>query len=70
MPEVQAQISEEDLKTLLELAEKRGVDANTVLQQAISTEKLISDNVGPNDDLLIKRSDNSVSKIEFSKPGK
>jgi|KBSMisStandDraft_5_1062788.scaffolds.fasta_scaffold3021774_1 hypothetical protein len=67
MPDIQAQISDEDYAKLIELAEKRGVDANTVLQQAISTEKLISDNVKPGDDLIIKKSDNSFAKVNFSK---
>lgn len=67
MPDIQAELTDENLKTLLQLAKERGVDANTVLQQAISTEKLIADNVKPGDDLLIKRRDNSMAKITFSK---
>lgn len=67
MPQIQAELSNEDLAKLTELASLRGVDANTVLQQAISTEKLIADNVGEGDDLLIKKGDNSFAKIEFSK---
>jgi hypothetical protein len=70
MPQVQAQISDEDLSSLLELARRRGVDANTVLRQAIRTAKLISDNVGPKDDLIVKHSDNTISTFQFSKPGK
>jgi hypothetical protein len=69
MPSVQAQLTEEDVRTLMELAAKRGVDANTILQQAITTEKLIADNVGPKDDLLIRRSDNSFVRVEFKKTG-
>jgi hypothetical protein len=65
MPQVQANLTDEDMKNLLEIAARRGVSANTVLQQAIATEKLISDNVKVGDDLIIKRPDNTVSKFVF-----
>ena len=67
MPTIQAELSDEDLQKLMELVKLRGVDANTILRQAISTEKLIADNVHPGDDLVIKRRDNTVAKVEFSK---
>jgi hypothetical protein len=67
MPQIQAELSDEDLAKLTELARQRGVDANTVLQQAISTEKLIADDVQAGDDLLIKKRDNSFAKVDFSK---
>jgi|HubBroStandDraft_4_1064222.scaffolds.fasta_scaffold1722316_2 predicted transcriptional regulator len=67
MAAVTVQLSDDDLQKLAELAKQRGVDANTVLQQAISTEKLIADNVQDGDDLLIKKKDNSYSRIVFSK---
>lgn len=63
---IEAELSRENFEALKELAQKRGLDANTVLQQAISTEKLIADNVGPKDELLIK-SGNQFSKVLFSK---
>jgi hypothetical protein len=63
---VEAEISQANFEALKDLAQKRGLDANTVLQQAIATEKLISDNVGPDDELLIKRGDR-FSKVLFSK---
>ena len=66
MPQVTADLTDEQYQALLDIASKRGVDANTALQQAISTEKLIADNVNPSDDLLIKRSDNQVTKINFA----
>ena len=65
MPEIKANLSDEQLAILLDLAEKRGVDANTVLQQAIGTEHLISQNVGDKDELIVKKQDNSVAKFEF-----
>ncbi len=67
MAAVTVQLSDDDLQKLAELAKQRGVDANTVHQQAISTEKLIADNVQDGDDLLIKKKDNSYSRIVFSK---
>ena len=67
MPEVRAKLTDENLEALKQLAIARGIDANTVLQQAISTEKLIADNVKPGDDLLIKRKDNTFSKVIFAK---
>ena len=63
---VEAELSLADFETLKELAQKRGLNANTVLQQAIATEKLISENVGPNDELLIKKGER-FSKVLFSK---
>ena len=65
MPEISANLTDEELKTLLDLAQQRGVDANTVLKQAIATEALISRNVGKQDDLLIRKPDDSLSKIVF-----
>ncbi|MBA3810035.1 MAG: hypothetical protein H0X27_00005 [Caulobacteraceae bacterium] len=67
MPQVQANLTDADLQDLVEIAKRRGVDANTALQQAIATEKLILDNVQDGDDLLIKKPNNTVSKVVFSK---
>lgn len=67
MPQVTANLTDEQYNSLVEIARQRGLDANTVLQQAISTEKLISDNVSPADDLLIKRPDNTVTKVVFGR---
>ena len=55
------------MAALKDLANRRGIDANAVLQQAIATEKLLADNVGPGDDLLIKKTDNTYSKVIFKK---
>lgn len=67
MPTVKAELTDEELRDLVELAKKRGVDANTVLQQALSTEKLLADNVGSGDELLIKRPDKTWGKVVFEK---
>ena len=57
MAEYRVDLTDEQVKMLQELAARRGVNANTVIQQAISTEKLIADNVEQGDDLLIKKGD-------------
>ena len=64
---VEAELSPDTYEALKNLAEKRGLNANTVIQQAINTEKLLSDNVGLNDELLIKKADNTYSKVRFSR---
>ena len=64
---VEAELTPEALDTLRELAKLRGVDANTVLQQAISTEKLLADNVGVNDEVLIKTPEGTYSKVLFNR---
>jgi hypothetical protein len=65
MPKIQAELTDEQLRILTELARQRGVDANTVLQQAISTEDLLARNVGDGDDVIIKRKDKSLAKVVF-----
>lgn len=62
---VAAQLSQASYDALVALAARRGVDANTVLAQAIQTEKLLADNVRPNDEVLIRKGDNSFSKVVF-----
>jgi predicted transcriptional regulator len=57
MAQYNIELSDEDVARITELAKKRGVSASTIIQQAVSTEKLIADNVAPNDDLLIKSGD-------------
>jgi predicted transcriptional regulator len=64
MPAFKVELTDEQIRMLQELAARRGVDANTVIQQAISTEKLIADNVGEQDDLLIRKGDR-MDKVVF-----
>lgn len=64
---VQADISRELFEALKELANRRGVTANTVIQQAIRSEKLLADNVGPDDTVLITKKDNTVQQVLFEK---
>ncbi|WP_288588520.1 hypothetical protein [uncultured Methylobacterium sp.] len=64
---VQAELSKSAFEALKDLARRRGVDANTALQQAIATDKLISDNVGVRDKVLIERPDKTYARVIFSK---
>ena len=64
---VEAELPAELFEALKELAARRGVDANTVLQQAIKTEKLLADNVGVDDEVLIRKSNNSYSRVLFER---
>ena len=66
MAEYKVDLTEEQVKALQELARRRGLKMNEVLQQAISTEKLIADNVEEGDDLLIKKGDR-YKKVVFDK---
>ncbi len=66
MPEYKVDLTEEQVKALQELAQRRGLKMSEVLQQAISTEKLIADNVEEGDDLLIKKGDR-FKKVVFDK---
>lgn len=64
---VQAELSRTTYDALVELAARRGLDANTVLQQAIGTEKLFADNVGVEDEVLIKKPDQTWSRVLFER---
>ncbi len=62
MAEYKIELSDEDFQKINALAKARGVNANTIISQAISTEKVIADNVDAQDDLLIKKG-NTFKKI-------
>lgn len=62
MAEYKIEISDEDFQKINQLAKARGVTANTVISQAIATEKLIADHVDTKDDLLIRKGD-TLNKI-------
>ncbi len=62
---IQAEITPAQLEMLKELAGRRGVSANTVLQQAIETAKVLADNVHQADEVLIRRPDNTYLKVLF-----
>lgn len=66
MPEFKVDLSDEQVSALQELARRRGLKLSEVLQQAISTEKLIADNVQEGDDLLIRKGD-QFKKVVFDR---
>jgi hypothetical protein len=67
MVSVSAELTAEQLEILRDLAGRRGVSANTVLQQAIKTEKLFADNVKANDEVLIRHPDNTYARVLFKR---
>lgn len=66
MPKVTVDLSEEDLRAILAQAKARRVSANTIIQEAVTTQKIISENVGEKDDLLIRKGDR-FQKVVFKK---
>jgi hypothetical protein len=62
---VKAELTDVQLQMLKDLAGRRGVSPNTVLQQAIETEKLLADNVHEADEVIIKRPNNTYAKVLF-----
>jgi hypothetical protein len=50
-------------KVVVETAEKRGVSANTVLQDAITREKYLSDKEDSGASILIEEKDKSFKKL-------
>jgi hypothetical protein len=69
MAEEKVQVSAELPKTLLdtleELAKERGVSANTVLQQAIQTEKFFADTVAAGKKVLLQNNDKSMEQVRL-----
>lgn len=65
MAEYKIDLSDEDIARIAALARERGVSADTIVQQAIATEKLIADNVGAQDELQVKRGD-TVTSFNFA----
>jgi hypothetical protein len=64
---VTAEIPEDLYKSLLALAKKRGVSANTVLSQAINTEKYISESEAAGNKVLMETPDRSLSRLTRKK---
>ena len=60
---VTAELPEDLYETLVELAKKRGVTANTVLQQAIQTEQYLSEREAAGEKVLLEKSDRSLKRI-------
>lgn len=62
---VSAVLTEELVRVLDELADQRGVTANTVLQQAIETERYFADQRAAGGKVLIEKPDQSFRLVHF-----
>lgn len=60
---INARVSKDQYDSLVELARQRGVSANTVLQQAIAREKLLSDKEQSGGIVLVQEKDKTFKKI-------
>ena len=60
---IKAELPESLYNALVELAKKRGVSANTVLQQALETEKYLADKEGQGAKVLIEEEDKTIKRI-------
>jgi predicted transcriptional regulator len=60
---ITAEIPEDLYNALLELANKRGVSANTVLSQAINTEKYLADSEAAGAKVLVERRDRKFERL-------
>jgi hypothetical protein len=64
---VTASLSKELFDALVDLANKRGVSANTVLQDAIAREKYLSDKEDTGASVLIQEKDKTFKKVSRQK---
>ena len=64
---VTAQLSKAVLDKLIELAEKRGVSANTVVEQAIVNESYFDKEEAKGSKVLIEKPNRSIVKLDFSR---
>jgi hypothetical protein len=60
---ITANLPKELFDALVELANKRGVSANTVLQEAVAREKYFSDKEASGASILIEEKDKSFKKV-------
>lgn len=60
---ITADLSKELFDALIELANQRGVSANTVLQDAIAREKFLSDKETSGASILIEEKDKTFKKV-------
>lgn len=65
MPQFMIQLTDDEFRTVHILASKRRTKPNAVMQQALATEKLLADNMGPEDELLIKKRNGEMQKVIF-----
>ena len=64
---ITASLPQAQLDQLVALAGRRGLSANTVLQQAIATETLLSGVVDEGDKVVIQKPDNTTQQVIFTK---
>lgn len=64
---VNAHLSERVLRVLTELAKKRGVTANTVVEQAILNERFFNDALGEGAEVLLQKPDRSIVRVDLPK---
>ncbi len=60
-------LTREELDGLTALAARRGLSPNDVLKQAIATEVLLSEAVGPGDKVLIHKPDHTTRQVIFTR---
>jgi predicted transcriptional regulator len=60
---VTAELPESLYEALVELAKKRGVSANTVLQQAIQSEQYLSQKEAEGAKILVEGSNNKLRRV-------
>lgn len=60
---ITAEIPEDLYQALVELAKQRGVSANTVLVQAIQTEKYLADNEAEGAKLLLEKPNRTFKRL-------
>ena len=60
---ITANVPESLYEILVDLANKRGVSANTVLQQAIGTEKYLADKEQQGAKVLIEEPDKTIKRV-------
>jgi len=65
MVTVTAELPQSLLDALVDLANKRGVSANTVLQQAIEAEKFLSENVQRGGKILIEDAGGKINRVSI-----
>lgn len=63
---VTVELSPELLKAIGVMAKQRGVDANTVLQQAIVTEKFLDNEIRAGGKVLVEKPDRTFRLVTFN----
>lgn len=61
---IKAELPESLYNALVELAQQRGVSANTVLQQALQTEQYLAGKESQGAQILIEERDKSIKRVK------